>query len=822
MADLGSSCDHCALPIPPADLVVDEIDGIPWEFCCHGCRGAFRIINGAGLGDFYQRRSWDEPGTPHGSFSGEESFDDAFLSRYTVPADHGMEITLLVEGVRCASCVWLVERYLRGLPGIAEARLNYATHRLRVRFDPRQTTPSQLCHALNRIGYPPRPWTEDATQAAMEKERRALLIRFGTALFLSMQLMGYSLALYAGYFQGMDPEAKHLLQLLAGAVATPVVFFAGWPFLRGAWRSLLRGTAGMDLLVATGVLAAFGASLHGLATGGEVYFDTAAMIVTLILSGRLFEMAARRRAVGGVDRLLHLTPESAWRLGDGKPVRVAATSLSPGDRILVKPGERFPVDGRIAEGETEVDEAAVTGEPLPAVRGPDSAIAGGTLNLSASVTMVAASDSRNSFAARIARLVEDAQNRKAPIQRLADRIAAVFIPLVLALAGGTWLFWRLHPDPGVSPLLAGVTVLVIACPCALGLATPTAVLVASGAGAARGILFRGGDVLETAGRLTLAAYDKTGTLTEGRPEVISVEAVSGTEDDLLRLAAKAAAGSGHPLAVGILAAAKGRGLAIDPPGAVRGFPGLGLERLSTTGILRIGNADWFESLGIHVPDRTAPGHQTEVLVATDDKFRGCLLLADRLRPEAASVIERLRRLGLRPVLLTGDREDAAAALAGPTGIDEVRARLTPAEKTAWIDAARQRGERVLMVGDGINDAPALATADVGCAMAGGTDIALETSDLVLTRPSLEGLFEGIDLARRTLRIIRQNLFWAFAYNLCALPLAAAGLLEPIYAAAAMAASSVCVIGNSLRLAARPRRNSQILARKSSLTRIKVS
>jgi Cu2+-exporting ATPase len=796
MAESRPVCDHCALPIPAGGLIAERIDGAERRFCCRGCQGAYRIITGAGLGSFYSRRRWDEPGLPPGAFAA--AGDDAHLSRFVTPTPQGAEIVFLLAGIRCASCVWLNEQVLAGLDGVLEARVSHATHRARVRFDPQRTSPAALFAAVARLGYVPRPWTADAVQQAAERERRSLLLRFGTACFLSMQLMAFAFALYAGYFQGIDPGSKRLLEWLAAAVSAPVVFYCGWPFLRGGWRSLFNRAPGMDLLIAVGVLSAFGASLHALAAGGEVYFDTAAMIVTLILAGRLFENAARSRAASGIDRLLRLAPDTARRLEEGTEIETEASRLAPGDLILVRPGERFAVDGIVAEGETEVDEAAVSGESLPVLRRAGEPVTAGTLNLSAAVAVRVSAGAADSFVARIARLVEEAQARRAPVQRLADRAAAAFVPAVALLAAGAWLWWTLHPAAGVSPLLAAVAVLVIACPCALGLATPTAILVATGAAAGRGILFRGGDVLEAAGRLSVAAFDKTGTLTEGMPRVVAIRPADGcSEPQLLELAGLAEGGSTHPVARGILAEARRRGIAGGGRGG-RSFPGRGVTLETPDGTLRVGSRAFLAEAGIAVAEGTSDG-RTEVHVALGEAYRGAILLDDRLRREAAESVGQMRRLGLRTALLTGDGPAAARRMTAGLALDEAHAGLRPEEKAAWVESAGRRGERVLMIGDGINDAPALAAAAVGCAMAGGTDIALETSDLVLLRPDLGRLTLALDLARRARRIIRQNLFWAFAYNLLALPLAFSGRLAPVHAAAAMALSSVCVVGNSLRL-----------------------
>ena len=787
-------CDHCGLPCEPT-LIPDEVNGAPKAFCCHGCQGAYRIITGAGLGQFYQRRHWQDLGVPPAVF--QTAYQAEYLAQFTRQAEDGAEISLLIEGIRCASCVWLIEKILSRQPGVKTARVNFGNHRLRLVFDPEQTTAAQLLADLSRIGYLARPFTQAAAQEQTALAQRRLLIRFGTAAFLSMQLMGYSLALYAGYLQGIEAQTRQLFQLFAALVTTPVVFYCGYPFLAGAWHSLKNRLPNMDLLISLGVLVAYGYSLWAMVQGGEVYFDTAAMIVTLILLGRLLENSARRLAGSGIDRLLRLSPDLACRLdADQRSEQVASADLRPGDRILVAPGQRFPVDGRIDQGTTEVDEAVVSGEALPVMRSPGMTVLAGSLNITCGVEVVVSRQSADSFVAKIARLVEEAQSRKAPIQSLADRLAVLFVPLVMACALLTSLYWLVVGHDLNLALLNGVAVLVVACPCALGLATPTAVLVATGAAAAHGILFRGGDVLEATAGIRVAAFDKTGTITCGQPEVKGIVPATGSAAELLALAAGLEQASTHPLAQGIVKAARAQGLKFEAQPA-QAVPGQGLFVQTAQGLIRAGTRDFLNRHEVQVPTAHSTA-LTEVHLALDQRYLGVITLHDPPRPEAAQAIAALRSLGIEAIMLTGDHEAAARQTAGPLGIDFL-ANLTPEQKAVWVQTTQDRQRPVLMVGDGINDAPALSVATVGCAMAGSTDIALDNADLALTRPDLHKLVTALMLARRTMRIIHQNLFWAFVYNILMLPLAAAGRLTPIHAAAAMALSSVCVIGNSLRL-----------------------
>ena len=794
----ADTCIHCKLPIPQRDLVVDEVDGKELHFCCHGCQGVYRVINGAGLGKFYQQRDWHQEGVPEGVF--DTAFDEALLAGHVVSRNEtSAEIALIIEGIRCASCVWLLEKLIEKVQGVDTIRVNYGTHRAQIRFNPKETTPKEIFTNIIRLGYLPHPYTSGAAQRAAAKEQRSLLIRFGTAAFLSMQVMGFSFALYGGYFHGIDPSIRETIQYFAAAVATPVVFYSGWPFFAGAWRSIRNKAPSMDLLITLGVTTAYSYSIYSMLTGGEVYFDTASMIITLILLGRLFEGSARNRSISGIDKLLRLAPESA-NLMAGEAVQVvASTSLKPGDLILVRPGERIPVDGWIHEGKTELDEATISGEPMPVLRQQGDTVLAGTLNLSSSIQLQVEKVAAESFIARMALMVEEAQNRKAPIQSLADKVATLFVPFVTLTAAGTWLFWFLHDVQSTAALLNAVSVLIVACPCALGLATPTAVLVASGNAATRGILFRGGDILEITARIGTIAFDKTGTLTLGKPTVEKIIPAPGqSEESLLRIASQVENGSSHPIARGIIDRAKAAGIPIGPTSEVETVPGRGLRMVSSEGEILVGSLAFLEECNVEIP-AVESGSLTEVYISLAGLWMGTLLIMDPLREEAASAVGQLQQIGLRIVLLTGDRLATAQEVSSKLAISDFHTNLNPADKTDWIRTHQEAGEKIMMVGDGINDAPALSLADVGCAMAGGTDIALETSDLVLTRGNLGRLYEAIYIARKTLLVIKQNLFWAFAYNLITIPLAASGNLAPVWAALTMASSSVIVVSNSLRL-----------------------
>ncbi len=793
-------CFHCGGDIPPGMLVEERSGDTVLSFCCHGCHGAYLLISGSGLSDYYRRRQWQETGLIPKAFKG--GFRDSYLAGFVRESAGACAIDIIVDGIRCASCVWLIEKIIGALPGVVEARVNYATGRARVLFDPGVTSPAAIFNRIDQIGYAPRPYTESEVREMARREQKDLLIRFGTAFFLSMQLMAYAFALYAGYFQGIEPQMKGYLQLFSLLVTTPVVFYCGWPFLKGAWRGLANGAPNMELLIALGALSSFGYSVYATFSGGEVYYETAAMIVTLILAGRLLENSAKRRASGGIARLLELSPGQAQRFAGETLETVDPSELQPGDLILVAPGERFPVDGRIEEGASDVDESAATGEPLPQLKKRGDEVIAGSTNLSGALRVTCLREAGESFIARIAHLVEEAQSRRAPIQGVADRVAAYFVPAVLTLAVATFCLHYWEGRALGASLMIALAVLVIACPCALGLATPTAILAGTGAAASFGVIFKGGDILERLSRITIAVFDKTGTLTQGAPMLVDIQPVPGVKPkEVLALAAAVERGSLHPVAHAIRAYAERHDIDYPTGTEMVTLAGAGIKGRVAGETVALGSVTLLERLGVTgIPDGVeSPEGGMVVGVARKGHYAGTLIFKDRIRDDAPGLVSYFRRQAIDTLLLSGDRQECTDKVARGAGVALGIGGLSPADKAREIEKLKGAGATVLMVGDGINDAPALSASDVGCAVAGGTDIAMETSDLVLAKADLNRLALAHRMARRTMNVVRQNLAWAFLYNVIGIPLAMTGRLTPVYAAAAMALSSVCVVGNSLRL-----------------------
>jgi Cu+-exporting ATPase len=732
------------------------------------------------------------------------------------PAEDKVE--LAVTGMSCAVCALNVEKALKKRPGVLEANVNLATAKATVEYDPGLVSRTDLVQAIRDAGYGVAAAAEEPGARA-DRDFRSLR---------SSVIWGGALAvlIFLGSMRHWFPWMPGPLQnfFVLWALATPVQFYLGARFYKAAWSALRHGTANMNTLVAVGTSAAYLFSVAATVLPGffrragvapQVYFDTSAVIIVLILFGRMLEARAKGKTSDAIRRLMGLRPRTARVVGAEAEREVPIEEVRPGDILVVRPGEQIPVDGLIIDGRSSIDESMITGESLPVDKGPGEEVIGATLNKWGSFRFRAVRVGEDTALARIIRLVEEAQGSKAPIQRLADAIAARFVPAVILIAVLTFLVWVLFgPSPRlVFALLNFVAVLIIACPCAMGLATPTAIMVGTGRGAEHGILIRSGESLETVHKADTFVFDKTGTLTNGRPEVTDVVAAAGTERAaLLALAASVENGSEHPLGQAVVRRARAEGAEVGTAADFRALEGLGVEGVTAGRRVVIGSPRLLEAAGIDVSALAAAGvrlaeeGKTVAFVAVDGRLAGLFALADTLKPGAREAVGKLRSSGLRLVMLTGDNARTARALAAEAGIDEVQAEVLPGDKAAAIRKLQAEGRTVAMVGDGINDAPALAQADVGLALGTGTDVAMASADITLISGDLDKVAAAVELSRRTLRTIRQNLFWAFVYNVIGIPLAAGALypffgilLNPMIASGAMALSSVSVVTNSLRL-----------------------
>ncbi|MFD4767624.1 heavy metal translocating P-type ATPase [Streptomyces niveus] len=744
------------------------------------------------------------------------------------PATAAVDVELAIGGMTCASCAARIEKKLNRMDGV-EATVNYATEKAKVSYRGEAVSVGDLIATVEATGYtaaeppPPRPAGGEVSSRSAEEEAddelRPLRQRLITAVVLSVPVIAMAMipALQIEYWQW-----------LSLTLAAPVVTYAAWPFHRAAWKNARHGAATMDTLISVGTSAAFLWSLWALFFGtagtpgmthpfeltiarsdgaGNIYLEAAAGVTAFILAGRYFEARSKRKAGAALRALMELGAKEVTVLRGGVEVTVATGQLAVGDRFVVRPGEKIATDGTVTEGTSAVDASMLTGESVPVEVAPGDTVTGATLNAGGRLVVQATRVGSDTQLARMARMVEDAQNGKAAAQRLADRISAVFVPVVIALALGTLGFWLGNGSGLTAAFTAAVAVLIIACPCALGLATPTALMVGTGRGAQLGILIKGPEVLETTRKVDTIVLDKTGTVTTGKMTLLGVHTAPDTTDtELLRLAGALEHASEHPIARAIATGATDRTGTLPTPEDFANIPGLGVQGIVEGHAVLVGRTKLLAEWEIHLPEELETRKQeaetqgrTVVAVAWDGEARGILEVADAVKDTSAEAIRRLRGLGLTPILLTGDNKAVAEAVAREVGITEVIADVMPEDKVDVVTRLQAEGKSVAMVGDGVNDAAALAQADLGLAMGTGTDAAIEAGDLTLVTGDLRAAADAIRLSRRTLTTIKGNLFWAFGYNVAALPLAAAGLLNPMIAGAAMAFSSVFVVGNSLRL-----------------------
>jgi len=802
------SCFHCGLPVPANEEIEETLAGAPRRFCCIGCRAVCSAIYEAGLEGFYQR-------TPEGTLLAPppppppdaEIYDlDEIQADFVSDLGQMREVNLLVEGIHCAACVWLIERTLGKMDGVVGAAVNLANKRLHIRWDNDKATLATIINRLSQIGYAAVPFDPEVAEGAIKKQNRAFLFRLGFAAFTMMNLLWISIALYTGASHG---EFRSMFHWVGFALATPTLFYAGWPFLRGAFTGLRRLHLTMDLPIAIGATTTWGYSSYVTITGAPhgVYFDTVVNFLFVILIGRFLESISKRNAVSSTQRLLDLQPRVATLLVEGDTKVVPIRSVKPGDVVLVKAGDKVPVDGTVLEGRSTVDESMLTGESVPVGKTLEDRVSAGTINVASALTVRVDGILANTALGRIITLVEEAQASKAPIQTIADRIVPWFVAVTLLLGAATFALWW---HVGVEhALIAATAVLIITCPCAFGLATPMAIAVASGLGARNGILVKNGEVLETLSHINHFVFDKTGTLTEGQMRLQRVLTEGMDEETLLGSAAALERYSEHAIARAIVEAAEKRGL--DASARVtRDFesvPGHGVRGDIDGTALVVGTEAWLAENGIIPVDRLlAQVRELEsagmscVHAAENGRHCGVLAVADQLRPDALDLVASLRRAGMRLTLLSGDRQRVAEAVAEQLGGGlEVIAEVMPADKDRVISELQAHGGRIAMVGDGVNDAPALIRADVGIALGSGTDVSMESADLVLISNELDNIRVASELSRRTLRTIRQNIGISILYNVIMVPLAMAAFVTPLVAALSMPVSSLLVITNAARI-----------------------
>lgn len=792
-------CYHCGLDVPAGTRYTAVIDGESQRLCCAGCEAVARAIVGAGLESYYRRRD-RFPDSPRDALP-QALCDLSVYDRPEVQGDlvrqrgeHVREATLILEGIACPACVWLNERHLSGLVGVHAVSVNYATRRVIVRWDTQKTSLSAILSAIRAIGYRAYPYDPETSERTRRREARSLLSRMAIAGLGMMQVMMYAIPTYLAEEGSLPRDIDGLMRWASMILTVPVVLYSSAPFFRSAWRELRLMRFGMDLPVALAIGVAFVASVAATVAGrGAIYYDSLTMFVFLLLGARYMELRARHAASMQLEALSRAAPVLANRLLNFPlcltTETVRAASLVRGEHVLVRPGETFPTDGILEQGGTEADESLLTGESAPVTKREGDRVIGGSINRGDAVVACVDRVGDDTVLSSIVRLMERAAHTRPPVQELTDRVAARFTTILLLIAAAAGWFWLVRDAAMALPVL--IAVLVVTCPCALALSTPLALAVANSELARRGLLVTRSQAIESLAGATCFVFDKTGTLTAGQPVMREVGVLRGTREAALALAAALESSSEHPLARAFGKAEAAAPLVSD----VRNFPGQGVEGTVHGRRLRIGNADFVAGLcrgkirgalgGVWLGDEDGPLARFEI--------------SDALRPDAAQLARRLRVAGARLVLLSGDGEASVRQTANALDIDEWRSALSPGDKQAHVRGLQERGEQVAMVGDGVNDAPVLAQAHVSIAMGSGAALAHGAADMVLLSGRLTDLAEGVRYARRTLRVVRQNLGWALAYNVVAVPLAVTGHVTPWLAGIGMAASSMLVVCNALRL-----------------------
>nr|WP_314583419.1 heavy metal translocating P-type ATPase [uncultured Pseudomonas sp.] len=791
------TCFHCALPVPPGNRFNADVLGEPREFCCPGCQAVAHAIVEGGLESYYSHRS--EASTNPQTLPAQLVDEQALYDRPDVQApfvrhDNQLaETTLLIEGISCAACGWLIERHLRTLPEVVEARLNLSNHRLFLRWNDATFALSQVLGELRSIGYAAHPYQADQATEQLAQENRRSLRQLGVAGLLWFQAMMATMATWPEFNIDLSPEMHTILRWVAMFLTTPIVFYSCAPFFKGAFRDLRTRHLTMDVSVSLAIGLAYVAGIWTAITGiGELYFDAVGMFALFLLTGRYLERRARERTAAATAQLVNLLPASCLRLDQtGNSERILLSELRLNDHVLVHPGAVLPADGQIIAGQSSIDESLLTGEYLPQPRTAGDAVTAGTLNVESALTVQVLALGHDTRLSAIVRLLDRAQSEKPPLAQIADRAAQWFLLISLALAvciGVLW--WQLDPQRAFWIVLA---MLVATCPCALSLATPTALTTATGTLHKLGLLLTRGHVLEGLNQIDTVIFDKTGTLTEGRLTLRAIRSLGSMgSDDCLWIAAALENRSEHPIA---------RAFGNTPltAGAVASVPGLGLEGRIDGRQVRIGQADFVCGLsGTAVPKMPdEPGQW--LLLGNDREVLAWLVLDDRLRDDAAELIDACKQRGWKTLLLSGDSSPMVASVAAQLKIDDARGSLRPDDKLQILQQLRAQGRKVLMLGDGVNDVPVLAAADISVAMGSATDLAKTSADAVLLSNRLQALIQAFTLARRTRRIIIENLLWAGLYNGLMLPFAALGWITPLWAAAGMSVSSLVVVLNALRL-----------------------
>jgi len=795
-------CFHCSLPVPKNSSYLVEIDGQEQSMCCPGCQAVAQAIVDGGLTSFYQYRTDTSPtarAVVPEVLKELSLYDKPELQRSFVTSDekNTKQAALILEGIVCAACVWLNERHINALPGVIEFRVNYSTHRARVKWDDTQIHLSEILKAISSIGYLAHPFDPGRQEAVYKKERSKALRRLAVAGLGAIQVMMLAVALYAGDYSGMDENLEHFMRWISLLIATPVIFYSAHSFFSSAWRDLKARQLGMDVPVSIAIGLAYVASCWATITrSGDVYFDSVTMFTFFLLAGRFLEMGARQRAGQAAEELVKLLPAMATRVTDDGDETIAVTELVAGDKVRVKPGDSIPADGIIVEGRSSVDESLLTGESIPLVKSLYAQVIGGTVNIESPLLIKIQKVGEDTVLAAIQRLLDRAQVEKPSIAKAADKVAGVFVGFLLILVSIVGLWWYQHDASQAFWII--LSLLVVTCPCALSLATPAAMTAATGSLTRLGVLTTRGHALETLAKVTHVVFDKTGTLTQGRLALEKIHLFSDSnEKECLDIAAALELGSEHPVAKVFIQMS-------DPPSVVKAENIEAISGQGVTGLIngtqyRLGNAHFIKDVINTKGAYAENNHASEIYLANEHSVLAAFLLNDVVRAQAKETIAELKAMNKEVWLVSGDNEMAVNHIAAQVGVENIYHSMKPEDKLTVIKDLQQQGNIVAMIGDGVNDAPVLAAAQVSIAMGGGTQLAQASADMVLLSEHLPHLVDAIKMSKNSVKIIKQNLAWALAYNASALPLAAMGYVAPWMAAIGMSASSLVVVVNALRL-----------------------
>ena len=791
------ACSHCHLEFNESVLIKDGT----LFFCCKGCQGIYHLLQDEGLDTFYDKLGDEHLAPPTEQFENSENFDSpAFHERYVNIDNEGFaEVSLIIEGIHCSACVWLNEKALHKMDGVVDVFINHTNNKARIVWDDGVVKLSKIIDMIRAIGYNAFPYDPDIQEAQAEKERKDYYLRIAVAAFAMMNIMTIAVAQYAGFFTGMDQNIKNILNIAEWLLSTPVLFYSGWVFFRGAYYSMKTKTVNMDILVATGASLTYLYSIYiTVFELGEAYFDSVAMIITFVLLGKFLEVLSKKSAADTLDVLSKHVPSEVTLLKDGEQVNVSVNDVVVDDVLLLKAGEKAGIDGEIIEGMGSFDESSLSGESEPIYKVVGDHVVSGTTSIDAVVSYRATKDFAHSTLANILTMLERSLAKKPRIEQMANRLSEYFSTAILLLAFGTFVVWWIWPHSFETAFMVGISVIVIACPCALALATPVATMVGLGQGAKQGILFKEAAHLETMAKIDTLVLDKTGTITEGRPQVQEATWYADMDkraEHTTKLLALLNA-SKHPVSLGVSEYLSTETDVLPKLDELQQLPAKGMVARCEKQMLVGGNALLLQEQGLDVK---SDSKHTLFYFAIDNELIAKFELSDRAKKDAKEVITSLQRSGIDIVMLTGDHEGVAARVAQEVGIEHFHAELRPEEKAKMITQIQEDGHRVVMAGDGVNDILALAQAEIGIAMGNGSDIAIDVSDVVLMNDSLTSLEEAFKIGRTTFKLVKQNLAISLVYNAITIPLAMAGYIIPLIAAISMSVSSLLVVGNSMRI-----------------------